>query len=52
MVTTRILRHAKYDNLYELSKALIKRDPVRIATELRKFVANAVAEKLRQDGVV
>jgi len=37
----------KYDNLYELSKALMKRDPVRIATELRQFIANAVAEKPR-----
>jgi REP element-mobilizing transposase RayT len=41
----------KYDNLFELSKALMKRDPVRIATELRQFIANAVAEKLRQDGI-
>ena len=41
----------KYDNLFELSKALMKRDPVRIATELRQFIANVVAEKLRQDGI-
>src|SRR5438067_13048428 len=27
----------KYDNLYELSKALMKRDPVKIQRELRQF---------------
>jgi REP element-mobilizing transposase RayT len=41
----------KYDNLYELSKALLKRDPVRIERELRQFVVNAIAEKLCQDNV-
>lgn len=41
----------KYDNLYELSKALMKRDPVKIARELRQFVADAIAEKLIQDGI-
>jgi REP element-mobilizing transposase RayT len=41
----------KYDNLYELSKALMKRDPVRIERELRQFVADAIAEKLRQDNI-
>jgi REP element-mobilizing transposase RayT len=41
----------KYDNLYELSKALMKRDPVPIAEELRQLIANALAEKLRQDGI-
>jgi REP element-mobilizing transposase RayT len=41
----------KYDNLYELSKALMKREPVKIARELRQFIANAIAEKLRQDGI-
>jgi REP element-mobilizing transposase RayT len=40
-----------YDNLFELSKALMKRDPVRIAAELRQFVADAIAEKLQQDGI-
>src|SRR5205809_4884314 len=41
----------KYDNLYELSKALMKRDPVKIERELRQFVTNAIAEKLRADGI-
>src|SRR3954452_21513213 len=41
----------KYDNLYELSKALMKRDAVKIKQELRQFVANAIAEKLRNDGI-
>jgi REP element-mobilizing transposase RayT len=41
----------KYDNLYELSKALMKRDPVKIASELRQFIANAIAEKLHSDGI-
>src|SRR2546423_14388701 len=42
----------KYDNLYELSKALMKRDPVRIASELFwQFIANAIAEKLLQDRI-
>src|SRR5213595_2117971 len=41
----------KYDNLYELSKAWMKRDPVKIARELRQFIANAIAEKLLQDNI-
>jgi hypothetical protein len=41
----------KYDKLYELSKALMKRDPVRIATELRQFVADAIAESLQRNGI-
>jgi hypothetical protein len=41
----------KYDTLYELSQALMKRDPVRIATHLRQFVVNAIAEKLCQDRI-
>ncbi|WP_428938584.1 transposase [Fontivita pretiosa] len=41
----------KYDRLYELSKSLMKRNPVRMMSELRTFVANSVAEKLRQDGI-
>jgi REP element-mobilizing transposase RayT len=40
-----------YDNLHELSKALMKRDAVRIAAELRQFVADAVAESLRRNGI-
>jgi hypothetical protein len=40
-----------YDNLYELSKALMKRDPVRIAAELRQFIADAIAKRLHQDGI-
>jgi REP element-mobilizing transposase RayT len=41
----------RYDNLYELSKAIMKRDAVKIKQELRQFVANAIAEKLRNDGI-
>jgi REP element-mobilizing transposase RayT len=41
----------KYDKLYELSKALMKRDPVKIASHLRKFTADALAEKLLHDGI-
>jgi hypothetical protein len=41
----------KYDNLYELSKALMKRDPIKVARELRQFIADSIAEKLRMDGV-
>src|SRR5215213_540405 len=41
----------KYDNLYELSKALMKREPVKIARELRQFIANAIADKLLQDEI-
>jgi hypothetical protein len=41
----------KYDNLYELSKALMKRDPVKIAKELRQFICDAIVEKLKQDGI-
>jgi len=29
----------------------MKRDPVRIAAELRQFIVNALAEKLTQDGI-
>lgn len=41
----------QYDNLYELSKALMKRDAIKIAYELRQFIANAIAEKLRLDRI-
>lgn len=41
----------KYDNLYELSKALMKRDAVRIAAELRQFIADAIADKLMQNSI-
>ena len=41
----------KYDKLYEFSKAMMKRDPVRIANELRRVVVDAVAEKLLQDQI-
>ena len=44
-------RKGKYDNLYELSKALMKRDAVKIATHLRKFIADEIATKLRSDGI-
>jgi hypothetical protein len=40
-----------YEKLYELSKALMKRDPVRIATELRQFVADAITESLMRNGI-
>jgi hypothetical protein len=40
-----------YDNLYELSKALMTRDPVKIERELRQFVVDAITEKLIQDGI-
>jgi REP element-mobilizing transposase RayT len=40
-----------YDNLYELSKALMKRDAVRIATELRQFIADAVAQSLQRNSI-
>ncbi len=41
----------KYDNLHELSKALMKRDAVRIAAELRQLVAGAIAENLSRNGI-
>ncbi|MBC8107825.1 MAG: transposase [Anaerolineae bacterium] len=41
----------KYDNFYELSKALMKRDKVSIAREPRQLVVNAISEKLTQDGI-
>jgi hypothetical protein len=41
----------KYDNLYELSKWLMKRDPIKIEYALRQFIADAVAEKLLTDGI-
>jgi len=40
-----------YDKLYEYSKSLMKRDPEKIAGELRRFVVNAVAERLLQDSI-
>jgi REP element-mobilizing transposase RayT len=41
----------KYDILHELSKALMKRDAVRIAAELRQFIADAIAQRLQRDGI-
>jgi len=41
----------KYDALFELSKPLMKRDPVRIAKALRQVVAGAIAEKLQMDDI-
>src|SRR5437016_283118 len=41
----------KYDHMYELSRALMKRDAVKIAHELRRFVACAIVEKLQQDEI-
>ncbi len=37
-----------YDALYELSKSLMTRDPVRIAKHLRKFVVDCIVDKLRE----
>jgi REP element-mobilizing transposase RayT len=39
------------ERLYELSKALMKRDAVKIRQEFRQFVAKAIAEKLRNDRI-
>jgi REP element-mobilizing transposase RayT len=41
----------KFDHLYELSKELMKRDPVRIASALKQLLANLFAERLLQDGI-
>lgn len=36
----------KYDGLFEYSKSLMKRDPVKIERELRQFVLDAIIDKL------
>jgi REP element-mobilizing transposase RayT len=41
----------KYDAIYARSKKLMKRAPIKIATDLRQFVANMFAEKLRTDQI-
>jgi REP element-mobilizing transposase RayT len=41
----------KYDALYEYSKSLMKRDPVRIERELRSFVLDAFIDKLQTNHV-
>src|SRR3954464_2014687 len=41
----------KYDALFELSKSLMNRDPIRIEQALRRFVADCVARKLLMDGI-
>jgi hypothetical protein len=40
-----------YDRLNAFSKKLMTRDPVQIASAMRGFVANAIAEKLSADGI-
>jgi hypothetical protein len=38
----------KYTDLFNYSKSLMKRDPVRIESELRRFVLDAVIERLQR----
>lgn len=40
-----------YDALFELSKALMSRDPVRVAPHLRALVVVEVVRKLTEDGI-
>jgi REP element-mobilizing transposase RayT len=40
-----------YDRLLARSQALMTRDPVRISTDLRQFVVDAVVEKLQSDQI-
>jgi hypothetical protein len=41
----------KYDALFEYSKSLMKRDPVKIERELRQFVLDALIDKLLENQV-
>jgi len=41
----------EFDHILAQSERLMKRDAVRITNEIRQFVANALAEKLIQDGI-
>ena len=41
----------KYDNLYEYSKSLMKRDPVKIANDRRWFVLLAIVHRLLNLGI-
>ena len=41
----------KYDKLYEYSKRLMKRDPVRIRKELRQIVVDEMVARLKQEGI-
>ena len=41
----------KYDALFEYSKSLMKRDPVRIESELREFVLGALIDKLLENRI-
>jgi hypothetical protein len=41
----------KYDNLHELSKRLMKRDPVHIRRELRQIVVDEFVARLRQENI-
>ncbi len=40
-----------FDHLYRLSKALMKRDRIRVAAGFREFIARAIAEKLQIDAI-
>ena len=40
-----------YDELFEHSKSLMKRDPVRIQKDRRTFVLNCIVEKLQEKGI-
>ena len=41
----------KYDALFEYSKSLMKRDPVKIERELRQFVLDALIDKLLENQI-
>jgi len=41
----------KYDALFEYSKSLMKRDPVRIDRELRQFVLDAIVDRLLERNI-
>ena len=41
----------KYDRLSAKSKSLMPREPVRIATDLRKFVVDSFVERLHRDDI-
>jgi len=40
----------KYDDVYEFSKWLMKRDPIRLEHAIGKFIADLIAYKLELDG--
>jgi len=41
----------KYDRLFAYSKSLMQREPVHIEREMRKFVVDAIADRLRRNGI-